>query len=168
MVLRLASGCVRSVIKFDLIETDIFVGTCLTSTMDVNRLARDLKVTAVLCLQSDKDFKAYHLPIDEIREACRRNGISWVQRSIIDFDPEDMARGIHEPVDALNELLSSGKRVYVHCTVGICRAPGTIVGYLHKYRGMSLDAALELVKLNRPIADPYMSALKIAFNQEHK
>ena len=134
--------------------------------MDVNRLVRDLKVTAVLCLQSDEDFKTYHLPINEIREACKLNGISWVQCPIIDFDPEDMARGIHEPVDALNELLSSGERVYVHCTVGICRSPATVVGYLHKYRGMSLDAALELVKLNRPIANPYMSALKIAFSQE--
>ena len=153
-------------INFDLVATDIFVGSCLASTLDVDRLARDLKVTAVLCLQSDKDFEAYHLPIDKIREACKLNGISWLQRSLIDFDREDMARGIHEPVDALNELLSSGERVYVHCTVGICRSPGTIVGYLHKYRGMSLDAALALVKLNRPIANPYMSALKIAFNQE--
>jgi atypical dual specificity phosphatase len=77
-----------------------------------------------------------------------------------------MARSIKVPVDALNGLLSAGKRVYVHCTAGICRAPGTVVGYLHKYRGMSLEGALELVKLNRTIANPYMEALKIAFNQE--
>ena len=153
-------------INCDRIETDIFVGSCPASTIDIDRLAGGMKVTAILCLQSDKDFETYHLPIDKIREACVQQGVEWVQRPVIDFDPEDMAQSIQAPVDALNELLSAGKRVYVHCTAGICRAPGTVVGYLHKYQGMSLEAALELVKLNRPIANPYMEALKIAFNQE--
>lgn len=153
-------------INCDRIETDIFVGSCPASTIDVDRLAGGMKVTAILCLQSDKDFETYHLPIAKIREACVQQGVEWVQRPVIDFDPEDMAQSIQAPVDALNELLTAGKRVYVHCTAGICRAPGTVVGYLHKYRGMSLEAALELVKQNRPIANPYMEALKNAFNQE--
>lgn len=153
-------------INCDRIETDIFVGSCPASVIDIDRLAGGMKVTAILCLQSDKDFETYHLPIEKIRDACTQLGVEWVQRPVIDFDPEDMARSIQAPVDALNELLSAGKRVYVHCTAGICRAPGTVVGYLHKYRGKSLEEAMETVKSKRPIANPYMEALKIAFNQD--
>lgn len=153
-------------INYDRIEMDIFVGSCPASAIDIDRLAGAMEVTAILCLQSDKDFEVYHLPIDKIRETCLQQGVKWVQRPVIDFDPEDMACSIHAPVDALNQLLAARKRVYVHCTAGICRAPATVVGYLHKHRGMTLEAALELVKLKRPIANPYMEALEIAFNEE--
>ena len=91
-------------INCDRIETDIFVGSCPASSVDIDRLAGGMKVTAILCLQSDTDFGTYHLPIDKIRDACAQHGVEWVQRPVIDFDPEDMAKSIHAPVDALNEL----------------------------------------------------------------
>ena len=53
-------------------------------------------------------------------------------------------------------------RVYVHCNAGICRAPATVIGFLHKYRGMELGDALQMVRDARPMVNPYMESVVAA------
>ena len=45
-------------INFDQIEGDIFVGSAPQNSVDVARL-KQMKITAVLSLQSDHDFKSH-------------------------------------------------------------------------------------------------------------
>ena len=43
-------------------------------------------------------------------------------------------------------------KVVVHCAMGIERSPLTVVWYLHKYEGLTLDEAYALVRKARPVA----------------
>lgn len=61
-----------------------------------------------------------------------------------------------EMVRKLALFQALGKRTYVHCTAGINRASLTVLGYLTFVNGMDYDAALEIVKKNRPQANPYV------------
>ena len=51
----------------------------------------------------------------------------------------------------IDDALANGRRVLVHCGAGSERAPLTIAWFLHRRRGMSLDAAYDLLKRKRPI-----------------
>jgi hypothetical protein len=53
----------------------------------------------------------------------------------------------------IERVLSEGKGVFVHCLVGIERAPLTVVWFLHTKRGMTLDAAYALLKEKRPVVE---------------
>ena len=55
-----------------------------------------------------------------------------------------------------------GKRTYVHCTAGINRASLTVLGYLTFVEGMTYDQALQIVRENRPQANPYAVSWEIA------
>lgn len=149
-------------INFDRIEDNIFIGSAPRNLIDVGRLANQLKITAVLSLQSDEDFKSHKINIREIAAAYENAGIAFHRHQITDFDAQDMARRLVEPVQTMGHLMDQNQRVYVHCNAGICRASATVLGYLHIYRGMDLDEGLAFIRSKRPIANPYMDAVRVA------
>jgi protein-tyrosine phosphatase len=55
--------------------------------------------------------------------------------------------------DLIDARLRAGEAVYVHCQVGIERAPLTVAWYLHAKRGMSLDEAYALVRARHPVTE---------------
>jgi hypothetical protein len=73
------------------------------------------------------------------------------------------ARAVHMPILAdgiasmdetaalIDELLSTGNRVLVHCEEGCERAPLVVAWFLKVRRAMSLDEAYALLKRRRPI-----------------
>ncbi len=151
-------------INFDRIEENIFIGSTPRNLVDVKRLSDQLKITAVLSLQSDADYKTHSINIREIAAAYEAAGIDFYRHQITDFDAQDMARKLVDPVRNLGQLMDQNKRVYVHCNAGICRASATVLGYLHIYRGMGLEEGLAYIKSKRPIANPYMDAVKVAMD----
>ena len=54
-----------------------------------------------------------------------------------------------ECVATLQEMFDAGRRVYVHCSAGVERAPSVVVAYLHWLRNMELDDAVTFVKERR-------------------
>jgi protein-tyrosine phosphatase len=50
---------------------------------------------------------------------------------VTDFDSLDLKRQLPVCVMVLDELVSAGYRVYVHCTAGVTRSPTVIAAYLH-------------------------------------
>ena len=151
-------------INFDRIEAEIFIGSAPQSSVDVARLAQ-LKVTAVVSLQSDQDLKSHRIDWPKLEKNYQHNNITVQRFPIIDFDEVDLGNRLAEPVKALNALLQVGHRVYVHCNAGICRAPATVLGYLCHFRGMELEQGLEYIRANRPQVNPYRSAVKKALEQ---
>lgn len=149
-------------INFNRIEEDIFVGSAPRNQVDVTRLNSQLKVTAILSLQTDADFKNYQIDFDELSKAYQDVGIQFYRFPITDFDADDMSKKLIEPVQMLASLLDQGHRVYVHCNAGICRAPGTVLGYLHAYKSMELDEGLAYMREKRPMVNPYMDAVRLA------
>jgi len=151
-------------INFDRIESDIFIGSAPQNEIDAGRL-KQMKITAVLSLQSDYDFKAHRIDWKKLQSTYQYNDITVQRFPVIDFDEADLGNKLAEPVKALNQLLNQGHRVYVHCNAGICRAPATVLGYLCHYRDMSIEQGLEYIRSNRPHVNPYKKAVKQALDQ---
>ena len=148
-------------INFDPIEPNIFIGSCPQNTIDVDRLHK-LRVTAVLSLQTEQDFKYHNIDWAGLQRDYEQCGI-YVQRfPIADFNEKDLGERVAEPIKELNNLLNVGHRVYVHCTAGICRASATVIGYLCHYKGMQPQEALTYVRDKRPVVNPYMKAVEKA------
>lgn len=151
-------------INFGRIETDIFLGSAPQTSVDVSRL-KQMKITAVLSLQSDADFSAHRIDWQKLRSAYQYNDISVQRYPIIDFDEADLAKNLASPVEALGSLLANGHRVYVHCNAGVCRAPATVLGYLCHSRGMTIKQGLEYIRRNRPQANPYKNAVVLTLQE---
>lgn len=148
-------------INFNRIESEIFLGSAPQTSVDVSRL-KQMKVTAVLSLQSDSDFKTHRIDWKKLQAAYQYNDITVQRFPITDFDENDLAIKLADPVRALESLMVIGHRVYVHCNAGVCRAPATVLGYLCHSRGMTLKQGLEYIRKNRPQANPYQDAVRKA------
>lgn len=149
-------------INFDLIEPNLIIGSCPQNTIDVDRLHKMLRVTAVLSLQTDQDFKYHNIDWSALEQYYAKCDI-YVQRfPIADFNEQDLGERVAEPIKALNRLLAVDHKVYVHCNAGVCRASATVIGYLCHYKDMQLQQALTYVREKRPIVNPYMKAVEKA------
>lgn len=151
-------------INLNQIETDIFIGSAPQSSVDVARLSQ-MNVSAVLSLQSDEDLRSHGMDWKKIQSAYQYNDIKVQRFQIMDFDETDMGNRLVPPVRMLNDLLTQGHRVYVHCNAGVCRAPGTVLAYLCHYRGMTIEQGLEYIRRERPQANPYVEAVTKALDQ---
>ena len=150
-------------INFSRIEQDIFVGSAPQSEVDASRLAQ-MKISAVLSLQSDDDLKVHRIDWNKLQAAYVDLGIQAQRFPIIDFDEADLGRKLPEPVKALDQMLTEGRRVYVHCNAGICRAPATVLTYFCHFREVSLEQGLAALRKERPQVHPYLGAVEIALN----
>lgn len=59
----------------------------------------------------------------------------------VDFDGHSLRKSLPVTVRVLNDALSRGQRVYVHCTAGLGRAPAVCIAYLYWYHDFTLDEA---------------------------
>ena len=151
-------------INFDPIEKNLFIGSAPQNEIDVTRL-KNLKVTAILSLQSDEDFKHHRIDWKKLSKVYDTEGVLVERFPIQDFSEQDLGEKVSEPINALNRLLAVGHTVYVHCNAGICRAPATVVGYFCAHKGMPLDEALSYVRSRRPQANPYVKAVELGVIQ---
>lgn len=148
-------------INFSRLESNIFIGSAPQTNVDATRL-KQMKITAVLSLQSDADFKSHRIDWKKLQSSYQYNDIAVQRFPIIDFDESDLGNKLTDPVQALNALLAVGHRVYVHCNAGVCRAPATVLTYLCYFRGMSVEQGLEYIRSQRPQAHPYIGAVEKA------
>lgn len=145
-------------INFSRIQDNLFVGTCPTGNLDLRRL-RQASVSAVLNLQSDQDFTTLSIDWPQLERLYFELGIAVYRVPMIDFDEADIARLLPQAVGSLDAALSAGHRVYLHCTAGQERSPTTAVAWLCWRAGLSLDQALDKVRLARP-SRPYEALLR--------
>lgn len=116
-------------------------------------------MSAILSLQSDECVSSLGIDVPSIKERCVEENVLHARLGMRDFDRDDATAMLPDAVRTLAALVGSGRRVYVHCTAGINRAPLTVVGYLIFVKGMTADDAIGLVKRSRPVANPYMDSL---------
>lgn len=146
-------------INLTLINPEIFIGTYPQNYVDLERLQSGPKISAVLNLQTDADFKALRVNWPKIRQGYEDRNMRYERWPITDFSPEDLELRLEGAVNVLRELISVGHRVYVHCTAGVGRAPATVIGYLAWHKGMDLDEAYIMVKRLRA-CDPYIDVIR--------
>lgn len=71
-----------------------------------------------------------------------------------DYDSFNYKIYFDEMSDFINESLLDQGKILVHCAVGASRSPTAIIAYLIKYKDMSMEDALILVKKKRPLVHP--------------
>ena len=145
-------------INFDRIHGNLFVGTCPSSEVDVQRL-KQAGISAVVNLQSDQDFTARNINWPVLEQLYYQSGIMAYRIPMIDFDESDIERLLPRATSVLASALEADHRVYLHCTAGRERSPTTAVAWLAWYGGMSLPEALETVRGARK-TNPYEGILK--------
>lgn len=88
-------------------------------------------------------------------------GITPVHYPIHDFNAEDLKKKLVKGAEKLNELIHIKERkVYVHCTAGMGRAPAVVLVYLCLHRGMDPDDADRYVKSYRSVSVPNMTVVR--------
>jgi protein-tyrosine phosphatase len=140
---------------------NLFVGSFPGSVRDIERLARNFRVTAVLSLQSDDDLAYLGLDWQRMAAWYGQSGIAVRRVPIWDFDRRDLRKQLPLCVAALDELLRAGHTVYVHCNMGINRSPSAVIAYLCWIQGRDLEQAVDHVMRCRP-CDPYVEVIRLA------
>jgi atypical dual specificity phosphatase len=136
----------------------LFVGSCPTTSDDIDHLKVENGVTAILNLQTDHDFDYCDLDWSQIEAHCRELGIEVRRVPVRDFDGLDLRKKLPQCVQALHELLGSGHIVYTHCNAGMGRSPSVAIAYLVQKQGWNLDDAIEHVTSSRSCS-PAIEAL---------
>ena len=148
------------VLDLSIITREILVGTQVISGTDMDLLKR-LGVSGLLSLQEDDDLARVGAKWEVLEMAGRERGIDMRRIPIRDFDPPALISQLARCSDELAELIQENDRVYVHCTAGINRSTGVVLGYLVLRRKMRVQAAYKLIKNKRPQASPYRTLLEI-------
>lgn len=145
---------------FDKILPQLFVGSGPIQPGDIDRL-KETGITAVLNVQTDDDFAYWGIDWDQLARHYRKTGIEVRRVPVRDFDHDHLREQLPECGRILDELRRSGHTVYVHCSAGVNRSPSTVIAYLHWYKGMDLEEAVEFVMRCRS-CDPYVDAIRLA------
>mmetsp|Transcript_23232 Transcript_23232/g.64496 ORF Transcript_23232/g.64496 Transcript_23232/m.64496 type:complete len:393 (+) Transcript_23232:188-1366(+) len=150
-------------INFAYVLPDIIVGSCPQSPEDVDRLAEE-GVGTIFCLQEDHDSRYFGFEISDIQAACEERGdIQHVRVPVGDFDPFSLRLNLPKAVALIHAAHMSHptKSVYIHCTAGLGRAPGTALAYMYWMRGFELMEAHKKLMEVRP-CHPKLEAIRAA------
>ena len=111
-------------------------------------------MSAILNLQTDKDFTANGIDWQHLEQQYQEHGIASYRYQIIDFDDDDLTALLPGAVDVLAQMLDTHARVYVHCTAGKQRSPSTVIGYLAWHKKFGIERAIDYVMAARNCAPP--------------
>jgi len=130
------------------LDHQIAVGASLSHAEDIDFL-ESVSVMAVVCLQSEEDITDTDLA--PLRTRCDVLGIHHIRVPIIDFDPEDLLASLDDAVAAVQAEVERGRKVYVHCNVGLNRSPSVVIAWLVAHRGMALQDATDWLMERREV-----------------
>lgn len=151
--------------SFDQVSTQVFVGSTPKDAGDVRELNEKHGINSVLSLQTDADMRVRSINLALLEKHYQQREMEFARFPIDDVNPEDMAKKILAPIEYLVSQVQQNKTVYVHCNAGICRATSTVLGYLYLQEGMDLEHGFAYIRSKRPIANPYISAVRSAIEQ---
>ena len=142
----------------EIIQSRLWVGSYVRP--EEVRFLRQLGITSVLSLQSEKDLEDYNIPLKKLLKAHEMEQIQLHRIPTIDFDKQALAENLSQGVEELEKALSPRwSKVYLHCTAGINRAPTLAAAYLIKVQGLSAQEAYDYVTTKRRCS-PYIEVLQ--------
>jgi atypical dual specificity phosphatase len=142
------------------ITPQLVIGSCPMTPADLERIRDGTGAGALLSLQHDDCLAYWGIDETAMRRAGERLGLAMERRPIRDFDIADMRRNLPDAVKRLARLDPPRRRIYVHCTAGLGRAPLTVLGYLTLVEGLDPETAIRLILRGRPDAVPSWEAYK--------
>lgn len=155
-----------SEMHFDVVPPNMFIGPYPQTTADVDAMAK-AGVTGVFNVQTDEDFKHRGIQWDLLTKRYDKHGIRVVRFPIRDFDRDSLRENLRVATHALEDLIDEGRKVYIHCTAGMGRAPACAVSYLCWVKKMDLEEAVAFVKKHRKVAVPNVPVLEIALKDPY-
>jgi protein-tyrosine phosphatase len=124
------------------------------------RILRQMGITSVLNLQSDRDLANYNISLKKLIQAYLHEEIDLRRIPIPDFDRLAVGTLLPQAVEGLeNALAPLRAKVYVHCTAGINRGPTLAAAYLIKADGLTAQEAYSHVIARRDCS-PYLDTLQ--------
>jgi len=103
-------------------------------------------VNRLLCLVESHELE-YLTPSETVhqrREALERRGITFMHHPIVDFNAPQLPEA-QRTITKLDQALTQGDQVIVHCWAGLGRA-GTMAACLLIHRGMDTNTAIDNVR----------------------
>ncbi|KAF3342073.1 phosphoglucan phosphatase LSF1 [Carex littledalei] len=131
--------------QYSKITEQIYVGSCIQREKDVETLANDLGITAVLNFQSERERINWGIDSGLINQSCKDNNILMINYPIREIDSADLRKKLPFCVGLLLRLLRKNYKIYVTCTSGFDRSPTCIIAYLHWIQDTALHAAFNFV-----------------------
>ena len=125
-------------INYDEVIPEITVGSVPVTKVDMNLIKKE-GFGALLDLCTDQE--------NEARWAKER-GIEFLSEYVHDGHTPTQAQ-YHRITEWIDEQIRAGRKVYIHCHAGAGRAPTVTTAYLVRYRGMTTDEALEVLREKR-------------------
>ncbi len=144
---------------FDHVPPSMVIGPYPQSVDDIDAL-HETGVSAVFNTQTDEDFVHRGIQWDLLMERYKKHSIKVVRYQIKDFDRISLRKRLQGAADVLDELISAGNVVYIHCTAGMGRAPACAVAYLCLSQRWELEDAVAHVKKHRLVAVPNVPVLE--------
>jgi len=128
----------------------------------VDRLRDEEGVTCIMNTQQDKDMVHWGVDLAALQRRCHKRGVLLERHPFPDFSADGLRAGLPAAVAALDGLLESGHRVYLHCTAGMGRSPGVAIAYQYWFGQQgSLDEAYGALTSIRPCG-PNKEAIRSA------
>ena len=90
--------------------------------------------------------------------------MNYVKANLLDKNGEDISDDIERIIPIIDNYISSGKSVLIHCMAGKSRSVTIAAAYLMKYQNMNANEALEFIRDKRSFIDPnqgYLNQLNI-------
>ncbi len=122
-------------LDYDYITDGIYVGTNQCCTMGLSDVLKKEGITADISLEEKKLDQPFGVET-----------YTWLPTpNHLPPTPDKLSFG----VAAIENMVSQGKKVYVHCQNGHGRAPTLVAAYLIKNKGMTPEAAFTFIKSKR-------------------
>ena len=131
---------------YGVIRENFLVGRCPYNIRDIELIQKSMNVSAILSLQHDECLMRMNIDYAIHERHGQALGLIMARCPIRDFDPEDQRFRLPAAVNLLRDLLQAGHRVYVHCTLGINRAPTVVLAYLTVIEGLTIEPGLFIKK----------------------
>ena len=108
---------------------------------------RELGITHVLNAAKGEKFSQINTS-QAYYDDC---GIKFHGINLMDTESCKIEKHFDQSIDFINEALSGGGKILIHCFMGISRSASLLIAYLIRHRQMRLEDALRLVIRKRLI-----------------
>lgn len=151
---------------YSLINNGIFIGNAYSvignyATKEDDILSeRNIKV--VISALTEEEYDDYMIAKEDFRN------IEWHRLVIDDDKDEKISQYFFKVHKIINDAVSKGKNVIVHCAAGMSRSASLVIAYLMIENRWHYEEAYSYVKKRRPIIDPNVGFVKQLKGIEYK
>ncbi len=121
---------------------------------------RQMDITSVVSLQDETDITHRGISLEKLGRAYAEAGIEFRQAPVHDFDKAELLAKLPCCVAVIEAALAPrSARVYLHCTMGMNRAPTAAAAYMIRALGMTASQAYDHI-VSRRYCQPYLDVLE--------